>query len=138
LFYSLVELSRSAAHIAGCLHCECRMLGRLGGPGLHVFAVDFFREFSALWLAPFSPGLNLGSSGSVAVSSISWGIGRRRIRRLAAWACSSGHRKARSLCSTISPPARSPAIRALIEGNRCGGITYKFCARVEKMSSVAD
>jgi hypothetical protein len=22
--------------------------------------------------------------------------------------------------------------------NRCGGITYKFCARVEKMSSVAD
>ena len=24
------------------------------------------------------------------------------------------------------------------EGNRCGGITYKFCARVEMMSSVAD
>jgi len=24
------------------------------------------------------------------------------------------------------------------ERNRCGGITYKFCARVEKMSSVAD
>jgi hypothetical protein len=22
--------------------------------------------------------------------------------------------------------------------NRCGGITYKFCARVEMMSSVAD
>jgi hypothetical protein len=25
-----------------------------------------------------------------------------------------------------------------IESNRCGGITYKFCARVEMMSSVAD
>jgi pimeloyl-ACP methyl ester carboxylesterase len=25
-----------------------------------------------------------------------------------------------------------------LEGNRCGGITYKFCARVEMMSSVAD
>jgi len=24
------------------------------------------------------------------------------------------------------------------ERNRCGGITYKFCARVETMSSVAD
>ena len=24
------------------------------------------------------------------------------------------------------------------EGNRCGGITYKFCARVEMMLSVAD
>jgi len=26
----------------------------------------------------------------------------------------------------------------LLFGNRCGGITYKFCARVEMMSSVAD
>ena len=26
----------------------------------------------------------------------------------------------------------------MIERNRCGGITYKFCARVEMMSSVAD
>jgi hypothetical protein len=25
-----------------------------------------------------------------------------------------------------------------INRNRCGGITYKFCARVEMMSSVAD
>jgi hypothetical protein len=25
-----------------------------------------------------------------------------------------------------------------VERNRCGGITYKFCARVEMMSSVAD
>jgi hypothetical protein len=25
-----------------------------------------------------------------------------------------------------------------IDRNRCGGITYKFCARVEMMSSVAD
>jgi hypothetical protein len=24
------------------------------------------------------------------------------------------------------------------DGNRCGGITYKFCARVEMMLSVAD
>jgi hypothetical protein len=27
---------------------------------------------------------------------------------------------------------------ALLVRNRCGGITYKFCARVETMSSVAD
>jgi hypothetical protein len=26
----------------------------------------------------------------------------------------------------------------LFNSNRCGGITYKFCARVEMMSSVAD
>jgi hypothetical protein len=36
------------------------MPARLGGPGLHVFAVDCFRELSAVWLAPSSPGLNLG------------------------------------------------------------------------------
>ena len=28
--------------------------------------------------------------------------------------------------------------RLFVDGNRCGGITYKFCARVETMSSVAD
>jgi hypothetical protein len=28
--------------------------------------------------------------------------------------------------------------RRTIERNRCGGITYKFCARVEMMSSAAD
>jgi hypothetical protein len=33
---------------------------------------------------------------------------------------------------------RRAATRMLILGNRCGGITYKFCARVEMMSSVAD
>jgi hypothetical protein len=31
-----------------------------------------------------------------------------------------------------------PLQRELILRNRCGGITYKFCARVEMMSSVAD
>jgi hypothetical protein len=25
-----------------------------------------------------------------------------------------------------------------MQSNRCGGITYKFCARIEMMSSVAD
>jgi len=30
------------------------------------------------------------------------------------------------------------SFRARQNRNRCGGITYKFCARVEKMSSVAD
>jgi len=30
------------------------------------------------------------------------------------------------------------ALDELFEGNRCGGITYKFCVRVEMMSSVAD
>ena len=30
------------------------------------------------------------------------------------------------------------AFAASFNGNRCGGITYKFCARVEMMSSVAD
>jgi len=34
--------------------------------------------------------------------------------------------------------AASFSNRSRMVGNRCGGITYKFCARVEKMSSVAD
>jgi hypothetical protein len=29
-------------------------------------------------------------------------------------------------------------LRAELHRNRCGGITCKFCARVEMMSSVAD
>jgi hypothetical protein len=33
---------------------------------------------------------------------------------------------------------RLRALRASFFRNRCGGITYKFCARVETMSSVAD
>ena len=34
--------------------------------------------------------------------------------------------------------ASQRAISNLLYRNRCGGITYKFCARVEMMSSVAD
>jgi hypothetical protein len=30
------------------------------------------------------------------------------------------------------------AVTGILERNCCGGITYKFCARVEMMSSVAD
>ncbi len=34
--------------------------------------------------------------------------------------------------------ANTAVLDGNLERNRCGGITYKFCARVEMMSSVAD
>ena len=39
---------------------------------------------------------------------------------------------------TIEDTAEWNSIPHRNHGNRCGGITYKFCARVEMMSSVAD
>jgi hypothetical protein len=41
------------------------------------------------------------------------------------------------VCATTSPLDLLPH-PVPIDCNRCGGITYKFCARVEMMSSVAD
>jgi hypothetical protein len=35
-------------------------------------------------------------------------------------------------------PEHLPRERVVIDRNCCGGITYKFCARVEMISSVAD
>jgi hypothetical protein len=34
--------------------------------------------------------------------------------------------------------ADQAAWQSHLDRNRCGGITYKFCARVEMMSSVAE
>lgn len=38
----------------------------------------------------------------------------------------------------LVPTLRPGDIVVMDNRNRCGGITYKFCARVEMMSSVAD
>jgi hypothetical protein len=45
-----------------------------------------------------------------------------------------GKRRYAKVISFETPAART----RWNDGNRCGGITYKFCARVEMMSSVAD
>ena len=54
-------------------------------------------------------------------------VGRQRLQHVVAHV-----RAFLGFCRVIGQIARP------LESNRCGGITYKFCARVEMMSSVAD